>query len=236
MKFKATHLSSKASFTRTFYYSAMFLFLATNLAWGDNTHFPNGMNPDDQSSSPGIKPERVNKLIKTLETKPLAVRTADPLPIAETPASAPCPVATPEPRPVVKLDVLPHPIPIIQKAAPQPIDEPCSTGPQQVMVPQEEILFSKVFEERPPLAILDVNQDPQMQQWVLFASASRGVKKGIVEIVHVYGDRPPSSRGKDVQALLIQMGIQPEQLVVIYAKAERPLIEKVYLFVKEKGQ
>lgn len=93
--------------------------------------------------------------------------------------------------------------------------------------------YNAVAKERFPLGSLDSHESPQSKKWFLFSSAKRGLqgKSGTIEMVEVIDQENTSSaRGEEVRNILIQMGIKPEQLRLIFAKGEKNQVGKVFIF------
>lgn len=87
-----------------------------------------------------------------------------------------------------------------------------------------------VINNRSPLGILEPNQNARSQKWTLFSAAKRGLKNptNIIEIISV-GD---AERGQDVKNLLVEMGINSEQIKVLSTKGEEGQTGKVFIFGK----
>lgn len=87
-----------------------------------------------------------------------------------------------------------------------------------------------VIDNRSPLGVLEPNQNARSHKWTLFSSAKRGLRKptDVIEIISV-GD---AEKGREVKNLLVEMGINPEQIKVLSTKAEEGQIGKVFIFGK----
>lgn len=145
-----------------------------------------------------------------------------PLPAKEKPFiasnTAPLPVAPVAPHPKV------HPLPEKEITQPPSITQ---------KTPSETIdSYSSVAKDKLLLGQLDPNKDIRSQKWYIYAATKRGIKKQSdpIEIVSVEGKKGPSSRGKEVVALLIEMGLKPEQLRLINTKDAEEQTGQIYIY------
>lgn len=97
-------------------------------------------------------------------------------------------------------------------------------------------------EERAPLGFITLSQDLPNQKWYLFAAAKRGIRnpRRVIEIIPTEESQEASSKAEAVKNLLVDMGINSEQVRVLSAKAEKEVEEeesivekRIYLFSKE---
>lgn len=161
-----------------------------------------------------------------------------PIPLPEISSKeAPSPSVAPsdhEDKPLPKVTVPSHPKvqPLPEEGTP-PLEEEKKTPPPSQDQERNGAMSSgdeAVINNRSPLGILEPNQNARSQKWTLFSAAKRGLKNttDVIEIISV-GD---AERGQDVKNLLVEMGVNPEQIKVLSSKAEESQIGKVFIFGK----
>ncbi len=157
----------------------------------------------------------VSLVPQTLISKgqPIPLQKEDSLPVRDKPL----PKVTVEPHPEIK-----------------PLSEDISSSSTPVAFSGEVLSYSSASKDRAPIAILDANQAPSTQQWVLYSSVKRGMKSPSdhVDIVSLGEGTDSTERGEAVKDLLIQNGIDANQIRIMQAQGEEGQAGKVYLFIE----
>lgn len=98
----------------------------------------------------------------------------------------------------------------------------------------EVIEYSTAHNGRSPLGVVESNRDLNTQKWYLFSSARRGIKapNDVVEIVSIVDEKNPVHRGEEVKALLVEMGMRPENIKIVSARGDDSQAGKIYIFGK----
>jgi len=131
------------------------------------------------------------------------------------------------PLPLININPYPRIHPLVEE------NSNSQTAKAQTQASQATIPYIVAAKGRSPLALLEPKEDVNNRHWYLFSSAKRGMNASsdIIDIVVIKGEQPTSlHRGKEVQALLIKMGIKPENLRLIQAIGEANQTGQVYLF------
>jgi len=167
---------------------------------------------------------------EAVKVEEIAAKENIPLPETKPTEAA---KATPEAEIIAfeesQIQVEKKPLPILEAKAPEDTSEPI------VLAPTIEVVeYTTAQNGRSPLGIVESNRDLGTQKWYLFSSARRGIKSpnDTVEIVSIINDHKPSNRGEEVKALLIEMGIKPENIKLVVAKGEENQVGKIYIFGK----
>ncbi|MBX9806061.1 MAG: hypothetical protein K2Y18_10000, partial [Alphaproteobacteria bacterium] len=198
---------------------------------------PEPLQPSAQSSEKAVAQPPVKKELKSKADSLPPLPQPTPLPESSSKEAAPSPSVAPsahEDKPLPKVTVPSRP-----KVQPLPEEETLPLGeekktplPLQNQEKNEAVSSgdAAVINNRSPLGVLEPNQDARTQKWTLFSAAKRGLKKptDIIEIISV-GE---VGKGQDVKNLLVEMGINPEQVQVLSIKAEEGQTGKVFIFSK----
>lgn len=159
-----------------------------------------------------VKP--VPTAIEPLEQKPAPL--ARQIPDVKSPAS-------PQQQPLELTTVTPRPkaLPVHEKS-----HAALSAKEQETIV-----AYSDAANNRPPLGILEPNQEIHHQRWYIYSSAIRGLKNPSdgIQIVSLETGTTPS-RGVEVKDLLVDMGIDSEKIKLIRAKGEENQTGTIYIF------
>ncbi|MBY0502090.1 MAG: hypothetical protein K2P93_08855 [Alphaproteobacteria bacterium] len=161
---------------------------------------------------------------KDKATKQLSKDSSSPLSLTpRTPDKAPLPKVTLEAHP--KIQALPEKANASSEVKEE--KQPVLSQKQQDLG-ATDVSYATAVNNRSPLGLLEPNQDVRSQKWTLFSSAKRGLKRPTdsIDIVSV-GD---GKKGQDVKNVLIEMGLKPDQIKVISAKAEEGQSGKIFLF------
>jgi hypothetical protein len=137
-----------------------------------------------------------------------------------------------QPLPKVTVPSRPKAQPLPEEVTPL-VEEEKKTPPPSQDQERNGVLSSSdaaVTNDRSPLGVLEPNQNARSHKWTLFSSAKRGLRKptDVIEVISV-GD---TQKGQDVKNLLVEMGINPEQIKVLSTKAEEGQTGKVFIFSK----
>jgi len=185
-----------------------------------NVQKPQALSKSSSKSS--LEPLPPTPAPKTLETK--SEVTPKPLEHIEPKIDSPHLRISSnlEEKPLPTLAVAPHPK--VQPVA----DEESPPQPSQAQAtPPKTLSYSAAAKGRTPLCLLDPNQDPRSQKWYLFSAAKRGFKgpSDVVDIVDVGG-----KRGEEVKNLLVEMGLNPDQVRLINVKDDEGQLGKIFIF------
>lgn len=201
--------------------------------------------PLQPSAPPSEKAVAQPPLKKELESKPESLPPlpqpqpqTQPTPLLEPSSKkAPSPSVAPsthedKPLPKVTVPSRPKVQPLPEEGTPPLGEEEKTPLPLRDHEKNETVSSSDadVINNRSPLGVLEPNQDARRQKWTLFSAAKRGLRQptDVIEIISV-GD---AEKGQDVKNLLVEMGINPEQIKVLSTKAEEGQTGKVFIFGK----
>ncbi len=196
------------------------------------TPAPHNISPKEGESYPIAEntPHESAEIV-AIEAQPIAQPLVSELPLTENTPEA---IVTAEIKPTEAIELTPIAKPEIL-AENQGIPATEKAAVIVAAAPTHEIVdYATIQNGRSPLGILESNRDLPTQKWYLFSSAKRGAKTptDVVEIVSVVSEANPAHRGEEVKALLIEMGIKPENIKVVAAKGEEGQIGKIYIFKK----
>ncbi|MDZ4323314.1 MAG: hypothetical protein U1A05_04435, partial [Alphaproteobacteria bacterium] len=192
--------------------------------------------PSEKVADPLLEKKELESKADSLPPLPQPQPTPLSKPSSKEASSPPLSIApsTHENKPLPKVTVPSHPKihPSPEEGTPPLGEEEKTPFPSQdqekngAMSPSD----AAVINNRPPLGILEPNQNARSHKWTLFSSAKRGLRKptDVIEIISV-GD---AEKGQDVKNLLVEMGINPEQIKVLSTKAEEGQTGKVFIFSK----
>lgn len=192
---------------------------------------PSAQPSEKATAQPPLKKE-LKSQVDSLPLQP------QPTPLPETSSrEAPLPSVAPsahEDKPLPKVTVPSRPKiqPLPEEGTP-PLDEEKKTPPPSHDRERNGALSSSdadVINNRSPLGVLEPNQNARSHKWTLFSAAKRGLRKptDVIEVISV-GD---AEKGQGVKNLLVEMGINPEQIKVLSTKGEEGQIGKVFIFSK----
>lgn len=168
--------------------------------------------------------QKKEKETKANSLSPLSISPGTQTPKPPTPQTQAAELRKISEEILPKVDVVSHPqIQLVEEIQPSPSEKTQATK-------ENAIQYSGVIKGRTPLGVLEANQDAMGQKWYLYSAAKRGIKAPTdrVEIISI-GDH---GKGEEVKALLIKMGIKPEQLNLIKAQGEADHTGKVYIYSK----
>ncbi|MDI9638489.1 hypothetical protein QM565_22470 [Geitlerinema splendidum] len=192
---------------------------------------PSVQPSEKTTAQPPLKKElksQVDSLPPQPQLTPLPETSSKEVPLPSVAPSAhedkPLPKVTVPSRPKIQ--------PLPEEGTP-PLEEEKKTPPPPQDQERNGAMSSgdeAVINNRSPLGILEPNQNARSQKWTLFSAAKRGLKNptDVIEIISV-GD---AERGQDVKNLLVEMGINPEQIKVLSTKGEEGQTGKVFIFSK----
>ncbi len=226
--------SLKKTFNTSLVMGFFFLCLEGEKVWGDGTYFPENFIEKQDVSPTHAAAAEFTKILNDVPTSPPPSNKKEPSqPIAltqpsESQKASPHPPVTesilPTAQPLLLVDVPSHPKaqPLLDK------EETSKSTPNKEVIPVTPITYSSIAKGRAPLATVDTQQDIQNQQWYLFACAKRA--SGAVEIVTIGGGKELAQKADQVKKVLVEKGLDPEQIRIITIKAEENQPNQIHIF------
>lgn len=120
----------------------------------------------------------------------------------------------------------------VLKSARPPSQKPTQTGVKNALKRAQAtpVSYGNVAMDRPPLAILDHDQEVYNQKWYIYSAAIRGLKDPAHRLQVLMMEGCPSNRGEDIKKLLVDMGVEPEKIQLIRGTGEEDQKGLTYIF------